>query len=223
MHLLDYYWYFTKALPVGLCNKILKLGKSKKLSRATYDDYVVDEAKKDQPLNEQEMETLRKVKRNSKVKRDSKVVWLNEPWIYKAIHPFVHAANANAGWNFEWDYSEAAQFTQYKKGMHYNWHRDGTAEPYPSDAAPPFAGKIRKLTSVLVLSNPSEYKGGELEFQFQSEDPQFNKGRKIKVANEVAPKGSIIVFPSFVWHRVKPVTKGVRYSMPTWHIGYPFK
>ena len=204
MHLLNYYWYFTKALPVGFCNKILKLGKSKKAKQA-----FVGGTKKDQPLNKQEMETL-------KVKRNSKVVWLDERWIYDKIQPFVHTANRNAGWNFEWDWSEPAQFTQYKKGMHYNWHRD-------SAATGAVIGKIRKLTSVLVLSNPSEYKGGELEFQFQSEDPQFNKGRKIKVANEVAPKGSIIVFPSFVWHRVKPITKGVRYSMPTWHLGWPFK
>ena len=211
MHLLNYYWYFTKALPVGLCNKILKLGKSKKAKQA-----VTANIKKDQLLNKQEMETL-------KVKRNSKVVWLDEPWIYKAIQPFVHTANRNAEWNFEWDWSETAQFTQYKKGMHYNWHRDGSAEPYPSGRGAFWQGKIRKLTSVLVLSNPSEYKGGELEFQFQAEDPQFNKARKIKVANEVAPKGSIIVFPSFVWHREKPVTKGVRYSMPAWHIGWPFK
>ena len=204
MHLLNYYWYFTKALPVGFCNKILKLGKSKKAKQA-----FVGGTKKDQPLNKQEMETL-------KVKRNSKVVWLDERWIYDKIQPFVHRANRNAGWNFEWDWSEPAQFTQYKKGMHYNWHRD-------SAATGAVIGKIRKLTSVLVLSNPSEYKGGELEFQFQAEDPQFNKGRKIKIANEVAPKGSIIVFPSFVWHRVKPITKGVRYSMPTWHLGWPFK
>ena len=73
MHLLNYYWYFTKALPVGLCNKILKLGKSKKVKQAA-----TFSTKKDQPLNKQEMETL-------KVKRNSKVVWLDEPWIYKAI------------------------------------------------------------------------------------------------------------------------------------------
>ena len=211
MQLNYYYWYFPKALPMGPCNKILKLGKSKKPKQA-----VTGDTKKDQPLNKQEMEAL-------KVKRNSKVVWLDEPWIYKAIQPFVHIANRNAGWNFEWDWSERAQFTQYKKGMHYNWHRDSFTGPYTSKEGSSFAGKIRKLTSVLVLSNPNEYKGGELEFQFQAEDPQFNKGRKIKVANEVAPKGSIIVFPSFVWHRVKPVTKGVRYSMPTWHLGWPFK
>ena len=211
MQLLNHYWYFTKALSVGLCNKILKLGKSKKVKQAVLQK---DGTKEDQPLNKQEMETL-------KVKRNSKVVWLDELWIYKAIQPFVHTANRNAGWNFEWGWSEASQFTIYTKGMHYNWHIDSLPGPYTEEG--PFQGKIRKLTSVLVLSDPKEYQGGELEFQFHAEDPQFNKQRQIRVAKEVAPKGSIIVFPSFVWHRVKPVTKGVRYTMPTWHIGYPFK
>ena len=40
---------------------------------------------------------------------------------------------------------------------------------------------------------------------------------------EIFPKGSIVVFPSFLWHRVKPVTKGTRYSLVLWHLGYPFK
>ena len=203
MFLDNYYWYFQSAVPLKDCNKIIKKGKSKKVEKAM--------------ISDDKKEFITK-----KEKRNSQVVWLDERWIYDIIQPFVHTANRNAGWNFEWDWSERAQFTQYKKGMHYNWHRDSTAEPYPSSLGL-MVGKIRKLTSVLVLSNPSEYKGGELEFQFQAEDPQFNKGRKIKVANEVAPKGSIIVFPSFVWHRVKPVTKGVRYSMPTWHLGWPFK
>ena len=204
MFLDNYYWYFQSAVPLKDCNKIIKKGKSKKVEKAM--------------ISDDKKEFITK-----KEKRNSQVVWLDERWIYDIIQPFVHTANRNAGWNFEWDWSERAQFTQYKKGMHYNWHRDSTAEPYPIELGSSWVGKIRKLTSVLVLSNPSEYKGGELEFQFQAEDPQFNKGRKIKVANEVAPKGSIIVFPSFVWHRVKPVTKGVRYSMPTWHLGWPFK
>ena len=39
---------------------------------------------------------------------------------------------------------------------------------------------------------------------------------------ETLSKGSIIVFPSFVWHRVKPVTSGTRYSLVAWHLGNPF-
>ena len=32
-------------------------------------------------------------------------------------------------------------------------------------------------------------------------------------------EGSIIVFPSFVEHRVTPVTEGIRYSLVSWFVG----
>ena len=28
---------------------------------------------------------------------------MNDRWIYKEIQPYVHQANANADWNFQWD------------------------------------------------------------------------------------------------------------------------
>ena len=36
-------------------------------------------------------------------------------------------------------------------------------------------------------------------------------------------EGSVIVFPSFIEHRVTPVTKGIRYSLVAWFVGQPFK
>ena len=36
-------------------------------------------------------------------------------------------------------------------------------------------------------------------------------------------KGTIIVFPSYLVHRVKPVVKGTRYSLVVWFCGEPFK
>ena len=35
-------------------------------------------------------------------------------------------------------------------------------------------------------------------------------------------KGSMIIFPSHIWHRVKPVTKGIRKSLVGWIVGNPF-
>ena len=49
-----------------------------------------------------------------KRKRNSDLVWLNDTWIYKELHPYVHEANRNAGWNFDWERSESCQFTKYK-------------------------------------------------------------------------------------------------------------
>ena len=82
-------------------------------------------------------------------------------------------------------------------------------------------GKIRKLSVTVSLTDPKEYKGGELEFDFRNLDP--DKKPNIRACTEILPKGSLVVFPSFVWHRVKPVTKGVRHSLVIWNLGYPFK
>jgi PKHD-type hydroxylase len=73
------------------------------------------------------------------------------------------------------------------------------------------------------LTDGSEYKGGELEFDFRNYDPHMRDESYHRIqCKEILPKGSIIVFPSFVWHRVKPVTSGTRYSLVVWHLGRPF-
>ena len=93
---------------------------------------------------------------------------------------------------------------------------DGT---YPQDH-----GKIRKLSVTISLNDPDEYDGGNLEFDFRNQvDWERNKKSKIKSCTEIRPRGSGIVFPSFVWHRVSPVTRGTRYSLVVWNLGYPFK
>jgi PKHD-type hydroxylase len=70
------------------------------------------------------------------------------------------------------------------------------------------------------LTDKEDYVGGDLEFDFRNSK---DKSKTIKVCKEIYPRGSIVVFPSFVWHRVKPVTKGTRYSLVMWSIGAPFK
>jgi PKHD-type hydroxylase len=165
-----------------------------------------------QPLTKEEVKDLQK-------KRDSNIVWMSDRWIYKEIQPYVHQANANAGWNFDWDFSEACQFTIYKKGQYYDWHCDSWDKPYMEEG--PTKGKIRKLSVTVTLTDPKEYKGGELEFDFRNLDP--DKKPNIRTCTEILPKGSLVVFPSFVWHRVKPVTKGERNSLVIWNLGYPFK
>jgi PKHD-type hydroxylase len=50
-----------------------------------------------------------------------------------------------------------------------------------------------------------------------------DESKHLVKANEILSKGSIVVFPSHVWHRVKPVTSGTRYSLVVWSIGDPFK
>jgi len=210
MNLSNYYWYFKSAIPPKVCDDIIKYGLSKEEVMGKTGGIG------NKKLKKQEVRDLKR-------KRFSDVVWLTDPWIYKEIYPYIYRANKNAGWNFEYENSEAFQFTKYKLNQHYDWHIDSWEKPYDKPDSNQH-GKIRKLSMTCQLSDGSEYEGGELEFDFQNYAPHMRDSSKHVVqAKEILPKGSIIVFPSFVWHRVQPVTKGVRYSLVLWTLGYPYK
>ena len=218
MNISNYYWYFSGVLTPKFCDDVIQYANSKKETMAITGGYGRERNLKDKPLNKDEIRDLKK-------KRNSDLVWLSEQWIYKEIQPYVNIANKNAGWNFEWDRSEACQFTKYKHNQYYDWHCDSWDKPYErEDKNDPDNGKIRKLSMTCQLTDGSEYTGGELEFDFRNYDPHMRDDSKHRVqCKEILPKGSIIVFPSFVWHRVKPVTSGTRYSLVVWNLGWPFK
>ena len=157
MNLTNYYWWFGSAIPSRICDDIVKYGKS------ISDQMAVTGGFGNKKLSKKQIKDL-------KTKRDSNIVWMNDRWIYKEIQPYVHQANANAGWNFQWDFSESCQFTKYNKGQYYDWHCDGWDKPYHKPNTPDH-GKIRKLSVTVTLSDPKEYKGGELEFDFRNLDP----------------------------------------------------
>ena len=209
MNLTNYCWWFQKAIPERICDDIVKYANSIK------DQIAVTGVYGNKKLNTKEVKDLKK-------KRNSDIVWLSDSWIYKEIQPYVNLANQNAGWNFQWDWSEACQFTKYKKGQYYDWHCDSWDKPYlPQNQNDPTYGKVRKLSVTLSLSDPEEYSGGELEFDFRNTDPY--KKRNVYKCKEILPKGSLVVFPSFVWHRVCPVKKGSRHSLVIWNLGWPFR
>jgi len=212
MNLSNYYWYFSSALTPRFCDEVIKYALSKKEEMAR--TFGFGNGK----LNRQEILDLKR-------KRNSDLVWLNDTWIYKELHPFVQEANKKAGWNFEWHRTESCQFTKYKLNQYYEWHCDSNDKPYVrKNTNDPDHGKIRKLSMTCQLTDGSEYEGGELEFDFRNYDPHTREEDKhLKKCKEILPKGSIIIFPSFIWHRVKPVTKGIRYSLVAWHLGHPFK
>ena len=208
MNLKYSYWYFKSALPSHFCDKLIEFGNSKKERIGITGGVSTkksNEVQTEKDLKEEELKDLKK-------RRDSNIVWLNERWLYNYIHHYVRVANYNSGWNFQWDISENAQFTKYKLNQFYDWHCDSWKEPYLEKG--PMEGKIRKLSVSCSLSDPTDYKGGEFEFRFQNDtDGNFVD----KTCYEIMPKGSIIVFPSFIYHRVKPVTEGTRYSLVMWN------
>jgi len=133
MNLTNYYWYFKSAIPERVCDDIVRYGKQLQDQTAVTGGYG------NRPLNQKQLKDMKK-------KRDSDVVWMNDRWIYKEIHPYIHQANCNAGWNYQWDFSESCQFTKYNKGQYYDWHSDSWDKPYHKQQEPNSHGKIRKLS-----------------------------------------------------------------------------
>ena len=160
--------------------------------------------------------TIFGAKSNKKI-RNCKIASLNEQWIYSLLGPLINASNEQAGWNFHWDWNEAVQIILYEKGGHYDWHTDQSHTPTES-ADKNFHNKVRKLSLSLQLSDPDEYEGGNLEFRWLSHGKVVTKN-----LSEAREKGTVVVFPSFIWHRVTPVTRGERIALVNWSIGRPIR
>jgi PKHD-type hydroxylase len=137
--------------------------------------------------------------------RATDVVWQNYMQPLGCIATtYMGAANSAAGWNYDINWQENTQIGRYKSENtgHYDWHQDTFM---------PENGVQRKLTCVILLNDPSEFEGGELQLKVDGG------------SNLLTSVGSIIVFPSFIEHKVAPVIKGVRYTAVTWAHGPAFR
>jgi PKHD-type hydroxylase len=127
-------------------------------------------------------------------------------WVRHQIQMLLVQANAEV-FDVDVRYLPALQFTTYhghNKG-HFYKHVDN----FYNEAQGAYD---RKLSCVVQLTDPSEYEGGELTFDFpnNTEAPD---------AHLMKQKGSIVVFPSLVHHEVSPVTSGTRRSLVAWMEG----
>ena len=140
-------------------------------------------------------------------KRVTTISWIpfkQMPEMYQQIEATMLRTNTNH-FGFEgMQLTEPAQFTEYPKGGFYDWHMD-------TDTYFGHEPTVRKISMTCLLSDPSEFKGGELEFMDKGKRPNNLK------------QGQAIFFASFLRHRVAPVTKGVRRSLVMWFGGPPLK
>lgn len=108
-------------------------------------------------------------------------------------------------WNFDIRYIDFAKdpplVLKYVLNQEFNWHFDMSG-----------VSSTRKLSFTIQLSDSDDYEGGDLQF-----------GPVIEHKPEIRKKGNITIFPSYVWHRVTPVTKGNRYALVGWVHGPAFK
>lgn len=124
-------------------------------------------------------------------------------WLFARLEDAVLRLNSQF---FRYDLSALLnpQYALYDAGEkgHFDWHQD-----YGRDATDP-SREPRKLTISVQLSEPDAYDGGE----FQAQGSQ---------QVDVAPRtrGTLIAFPSYVLHRVTPVTRGQRKSLVGWAMG----
>jgi PKHD-type hydroxylase len=250
MKLSNYFLGFNGAINKTQCKKILNLGKSKikkllkekkNINAITQNSREKSKDKK-QPQLDLTIEELNKknINKDKTYVRDSQVCFLNDKWIYDIITPYLAEANKVSGWNFEYDYSEDMQFTVYKPGGFYGWHADGESDitgaykKFIPGESPvdkngnilplyskydDWVGKVRKISMTLNLTEPEKYSGGNLKFDFGPHNHDF----RYFECTESRKQGSLIFFPSFVYHTVTPVTKGTRYSLVMWVLGKPFK
>lgn len=144
-------------------------------------------------------------KANSDV-RVSKVRWLtgNKP-INDLLWSYVQEGNRES-FGFEVTPYSNVQYTEYlgSEGGHYDWHVD---VHWNQDLA-----YDRKLSLTVQLSDSSEYEGGDFEFREAQQLPK-----------EAKKKGTVLIFPSYLQHRVAPITSGTRRSLVAWFEGPRWK
>lgn len=143
---------------------------------------------------------------NSKIARDIRSANIfildndeEHHWIFQKISNIISVTNTL---HFDYDISgitHGLQLIEYRADAdipgHYNWHVDaGNGEPVH-----------RKISLTVQLSDPADYEHCELIIN--------NHGDEIIGTKE---QGSVHLFPSYMLHRVTPVTKGVRYALVIW-------
>ena len=119
-------------------------------------------------------------------------------WMAGVLLNQAHWANRQAGWGYTLGLADALQYARYGPGQHYHWHTDAdmlSTQPL-----------TRKLTTICLLSEPSEFEGGLLEIAGLQEPLALRRG-------------SVIVFPAALPHRVTPVVSGLRRSLTCWTVG----
>ena len=132
--------------------------------------------------------------------RSSVVRWLPDQWVRDLLFEYIKQANTNA-FGVDVENQAEIQFTEYhgEQNGHYDWHHDINWNGSTNSD--------RKLSITVQLSDPSDYEGGDFEFDEVSTNADFKS------------KGTVLVFPSYLRHRVLPITSGTRKSLVAWFFG----
>jgi len=200
--LLDtYFYHLPRAIPAHECKNIIKYGKSLN-------------PKEGKTGSSNSMLSSEEKQEHSEKIRRSKTVFISDSWLKKDLFSIV--SYANKSWKFNLNCNEDVQFTEYEPRGHYTWHNDSIKNPMN------LKNMQRKLSTVVQLSPPEDYEGGDLKFNFRGLDG-LNQDTIMSPPPEFKQQGSMVIFPSFLWHKVEPITSGKRYSLVMWTLGEEWK
>ncbi|WP_296426533.1 2OG-Fe(II) oxygenase [Yoonia sp.] len=140
--------------------------------------------------------------------RRADLVWTDDipgaEWVMDRIIDLVRGANRQFGFDLS-AFHESPQIARYDAARegHFDWHADIGDGPF---------ARQRKLTMVAQMSDPADYDGGQLEIMPSAQ-----------VHRAASARGTVTIFPSYVLHRVTPVTRGARLSLTVWAHGPAFR
>lgn len=168
-----------------------------KIIKSQLSDYELEESRINHPSGEQ---------KTDKSIRNSKISWVaTDSWISGLMFHLINCANENY---YKFDlkkWSDKIQYTVYdEKNCHYSWHQDTAISSFDQNMC-------RKLSISLLLSDPDDYEGGELQLL-------YGGNRVVTLKPEL---GGAVIFPSSVRHRVRKIKSGKRESLVGWY-GGPF-
>jgi PKHD-type hydroxylase len=123
--------------------------------------------------------------------------------MYQDLNKFIQKTNENHFGFGDIRITENAQFTEYPEGGFYDWHMDCDVN---MQHEPP----VRKISMTLLLNDPAEFEGGELEVMAPGKYADMKQGHAI-------------IFASFLNHKVNVVKRGMRQSLVVWFGGKPFR
>ena len=160
---------------------------------------------------------LAKVADGNQVNLKSYITWYDDKELSTKIFDIIKDINIKTKWNFNLTELEPLQYTIYNLRNFYDWHIDSHTKPYKN-------GLIRKLSFTICLNDNelenNNYTGGDFEICLPH--PYHNKNKYFRF-RKVFKQGTIIVFPSHIWHKVHPITSGTRKVLVGWVVGKSFE
>ena len=154
-------------------------------------DFIINKGIHDSTLKESEIYTDKTGSVIDYKLRKSKQSYLDLPEIKERIFNYISNEIKIKGKKLK-ELEKKFHFLKYDIDSHFNWHTDSNDT------------NINQRFCTIVIQLNEDYEGGELLYK---KDSIFEFERGI---------GNLYIFNSSLEHAVRPITKGVRYSIVLW-------